>query len=208
MVDQILLMFLSAILGAAVGTLASLYIPRWLFDPRLKIVGIEHRSKAFTLVVVNKGKIAAMNASGRLTIRHIENDDLDPETASDVDTSDDWRVNKRANLFPKKWKVGIESEYVLWNIIPNPVKLNINSGLAEKLLIGRSDGTWIDITAESAQRKRARLLVTRDKTYYGEVIITAENCQAARPFRFTIRLDNNSQVLLQRYEGKLPPARF
>ena len=208
MLDQILLMFISAVLGAAIGTLASLYMPRWLIDPRLKITGIEHHSKAFTLVVINKGRIAATNAAGRLTIRNIENNDIDPETGIDTDTSDDWRTNKRANLFPQKWRVGIESEYVLWNMMPNPVKLNINSGLAEQLLIGRSEGAWIDITAESVYRKRARLIVTKDKIYYGEVIVTAENCQASQPFRFTIQLDEEGQVMLRQFAGKLPPVKI
>jgi hypothetical protein len=51
-------------------------VPRLLYGPRLKIIGIEvqQSSTTFNILVSNRGSTAAINAVGRVTIRPITAD--------------------------------------------------------------------------------------------------------------------------------------
>ncbi len=104
MEQQILLSLFSALIGGIIGTLLSLYLPKWLFDPRLVILGYSTPSRTSILKVVNKGKAAAINAIGRITIRPIKSGDILPtpsnEAISISGTSSDWRFNQEAYLKP------------------------------------------------------------------------------------------------------------
>jgi hypothetical protein len=213
--EQITLILISAVLGGLLGTLFSVYIPRLLFNPRVKIIGIDYHFSfdSYNLIVLNKGKTVALNAVGRITIRPIRQGSLISNRTNSIKKRDhsenqqvikDWRENNESWLGKNDWKVGIEVEHVYWATYPNSAKMNLNPSVPERLAIAHSEGKWINIASESFGIKRARLALNSGQTYYGEVIVAAENCQPSRPFRFKIILGDNGKAVIEPYKGILP----
>jgi hypothetical protein len=209
MTDQLPLSFVSALIGGMVGMFFSLFLPRWLFDPRLKIEGLDTHGHAVRLIVVNRGKTAATNAVGRLTIRPIREVDIDGTRADVVEArktasdGDDWRHTRNAHLRSEDWQTGIEMEHSFW-AVTGSARLDMNPALPERLVIGNSDGPWIDIPSEDTSVKRTRLRLDESRVFYGEVVVGAANCQPSRPYRFRVRLGPNKTAMVEPYSGTMP----
>ncbi len=187
----------------------SLFLPKLLFDPRIKIVGIDYHGFATRLVVVNTGRTAATDAVGRITIRPIGQGDISgtraeiAEARKTASPDDDWRRTINAHLRAEDWQTGIEMEHVFW-AAADQVRLDINPKLSERLVIAYSEGAWVDIPSEHLNIKRARLVLDESKIYYGEVVVGASNCNVSKPFRFQIRLASNKVAIVEPYKGMLP----
>jgi hypothetical protein len=209
MTKEILLSLISALIGGIVGTLLSLYIPKWLFDPRLVIFGCSTPSRTSILLVVNKGKNAAINAIGRITIHPIKSGDVVPtEPNISIKNSgipQDWRFNQDAYLNPEQWGVGIESNPLHWQQPPNPTQYTLNPGVTEKLAICRSDGKWVDIPSNNPNKKLARLKIDENTVYYCDLLISAENCYPVR-YKVVIKLGKEGRAIIERFKGKTFPV--
>ena len=214
--EQVIIGLISAGAGALFGALFSAYIPRLLYDPRLKIEGIRyHRSyRSYTILVNNRGKNAAINAVGRVTIRPIRKGDILHSREEILEARKklpghwrdvgDWRKSIDAWLSSEDWETGIEGETLFWAVYPNPTRTNINNGLPESLVLAYSDGPWVDIASSTFRRKLARLSLSEGREYIGEVVVGAENAKRSRPFRFKIRLGPDGKALITPYKGPLP----
>jgi len=108
-----------------------------------------------------------------------------------------------SRLRAEEWQTGIETNGLFWAFGGLP-RLDINPGLPEALVLGYSEGEWIDIASENPKVKRARLQVPDGKTYYGEVIVGAANCRLSNIFRFQISLGPERTAIIEPYHGKLP----
>jgi len=208
--EQLLLILFSAIAGGFVGTLISLFLPKFLFDPKIKITGIEKHGFVFRLTVINKGRTCAENALGRIIIRPIKQGDI-VGTREEIyaarkkkSPNEDWRKTIDAWLKADDWALGIETEHCYWARQPNQAQLNLNPYLSERLIIAYSEGAWVDIASETTHTKRARLALDPSKIYYGEVVISAANAMPSKPFRFQIKLGVDSKAVIEPYKGKLP----
>lgn len=205
MVEQLLLTLLSAVIGGFVGTLISSSLPKLLFGPRIKIVGIEPHGFAWRLIVVNIGRTAATNAVGRITIRPIDQGDVIGTREEILEArkqrvpGSDWRTSIDAHLRAEEWQLGIEQEHVLWATSPGEAihLTTLNPNLPERLVIACSKGAWVDISSEHAQTKRARLKLDSTKMYYGEVTVGAENSAPSKPFCFQIRLGEGETAVVE-----------
>jgi hypothetical protein len=207
--DQLLSTFFSAVIGGFVGMFFSLFLPRFLFDPRIKITGISQHGHVFRLTVVNKGRTAANDAVGRLTIRPIGKDDIGVtkeqviEARKTASVNDDWRKTSNSHLRAEDWELGIEMENLFW-AGSGGMHHKLNPELPEALVVGYSEGEWIDIASEHTNIKRTRLILDKDKVYFGEVVIGASNCRPSKPFRFQIFLAENKMASMKPFNGKLP----
>jgi hypothetical protein len=101
-------------------------------------------------------------------------------------------------------KIGIEAEHVFWAANPNLTQHNVNPNLPERLIIAYSDGPWIDIASETPKIRRARLKLTSDDTYFGKIVVGAENCNPTKPFRFKIILTQLGKATIREYRGAFP----
>lgn len=212
MLDQLFVIFLSAVIGGFVGTLISTFLPKLLFDPRIEIVDIVVHNNGWGLIVLNKGRTAATNAIGRITIRPIKEDCIlgsreEIFAARQGALPDDWRRSINAHLRTEDWETGIETEHSHWAASTSKENAHIrtiNPGLPERLVLAQSESHWVDIPSEHTDIKRARLKLDDSDVYYGEVVIGASNSRLSKPFRFTIKLGQNGRAHIEPYHGKLP----
>ncbi|OIO87504.1 MAG: hypothetical protein AUK02_05105 [Anaerolineae bacterium CG2_30_58_95] len=209
MINQLLLTFISAMIGGFVGMIFSLFLPRLIFNPRIKIVGLDFHGHVVRLIVVNKGRTAATDAVGRMTIRPIGQGDIIGTRAEimkarkTASPDDDWRKTVNAHLRSEDWQLGIEMEHTFW-AASGKARLNINPELPERLVIAYSEGAWVDIPSEDTYVKRTRLKLSESKIFYGEVVIGAANCRLSKPFYFQISLGPNQIATVEPYKGKMP----
>ncbi len=207
--EQLLTSFFSAMIGGLVGMFFSLFLPRLLFDPRLRIESISKHGHVFRLIIVNYGRTAANDAIGRVTIRPIEKDDIGVTRAEVIEarknaaTNDDWRKTSNSHIRSEEWELGLEMENLFW-AGSGDGRLKINPRLQEALVLGYSEGAWIDIAGEHTNIKRTRLLLSKTKVYYCEVVVGASNCSLSKPFRFQISLGDNNMAVLEPIKGKIP----
>ena len=200
---------LIALIGGFFGALFVTYLPRLLFAPRLHAVDMDYHSFQYRLIVVNTGRMAAVNAVGRITIRPINQGDVVGTYAEVFEArkhqlSEDWRQSVDAYLRTEDWQVGIEAEPVHWATAPNQMRLTINPSFPERLIIAHSDGPHVDIPSENRRKKRARLALDSAKAYYGEVVVSAENSAPSKPFRFRIELGPDGTAIIEQHKGTLP----
>lgn len=216
MTDELQLLILGAIIGGFAGALFSAYIPRLLYDPRLKILGLEVQPSfgSYHIVVINGGRTAAINAVGHLTLRPIGPDSvlITRQQAQEAAESSDtrwwetgyWRKGPHSYLHTEDWQLGIESEHLFWATFPNPTQITLNPGLRQRLILAYSDGAWVDIASETPKMRRAKLKLGPETIYYGEIVIAAENCPPSKPFRFVITLGADGKAHIQPTNRPLP----
>jgi hypothetical protein len=110
----LVLTFVAALIGGAVGMFFSLFLPRYLFDPRISITGIDLHGAAIRVIVVNQGRSAASSAVGRITIRPLREGDIEgtraevQEARRTSSAPEDWRRSRNAHLRSEDWRTGIE----------------------------------------------------------------------------------------------------
>jgi hypothetical protein len=184
------LLFLSAIIGGFFGALFSNYLPQFWFAPRLHIVDIDRHSRHCRVLVANRGRTAAVNAIGRITLRTINE--------GDIVSSED------AYLELHQWQTGIESDALHWATSPNDMKLTINPKFAERLNVFNTDGQFIIVVSENSNKNRAKLKLPSGKDYLAELVVSAENARPSNVFRIKISTDGSGQVVVSQFSGEMP----
>jgi len=208
-IGWLVLTFVAALIGGAVGMFFSLFLPRYLFDPRISIEGIDLHGPAIRVIVVNQGRSAASSAVGRITIRPIREGDIEgtraevQEARRASSAPEDWRRTRNAHLRSEDWRTGIEMEHVFWAGAGSP-RIDMNPHLPERLVIGNSEGSWIDIASEETSVKRTRLKLDGERVFYGEIVVGAANCRPSAPYRVAISLGPGGTAIMEPYTGKMP----
>lgn len=213
---ELQLIIISAIFGGIAGSFFSALVPRLIYDPRLVILGIETQPSfgTYNVVVLNKGRTAALNAVAHITIRPITSDSILITHAQQQKylksskikwwENGYWKKDVNAFLCREDWKLGIESEHLFWATFPNSFQATINPGLPQRVVLAHSEGTWIDIASETPKVKRTRLDLLEDKVYFCEVIIAAENTKPSKPFRFEISIGSDEKPQIRKVNHALP----
>lgn len=208
--NNFITLVIGAIFGGFFGALFAMYLPHIWFSPKLKILSIEPHGNHYRILVINKGRQGAINAIGRVTIRGIENGDV-IGTREEIfnirkkrksDTY--WMYTDDSHIRSEEWKTGIEMEHLHWATMPSGKNITINPKLVERLHFVYSDGPYAKIASESPYICRTRLRLDKNKIYYGEVFISAENAKPSKSFRFKIILGENNRAKVLPYNGELP----
>ena len=203
-------LLISAIVGGLFGAFFTRFIPHVWFSPQLKILCIDPHGYQFRLLVKNKGRQGAINAIGRVTIRGIKKGDI-IGTREEIykirkkrNPDTNWMYTDDSYLRAEEWETGIEMEHLHWATMPSGKNITINPQLVERLQFVYSDGPYFKIASENPYICRTRLRLDKNKEYYGEVIISAENAKPSNRFRFKIILGDNNRAKVLPYEGNLP----
>jgi len=207
--NNYLILIISALLGGFCGAVFAMYLPTWWFAPRLRIVDIDPHGSHFRLLVHNSGRSAAINASGRITIKGITETDV-LGTKKDIAeirksrTGEEyWMETNDAYIRVEEWATGIEMEAIHWATFPSEMKMNINPSFYERLHFVYSDGSYAKIASENKYVSRTKLKLNESKRYYGIAIVSAENAKPSDPFGFEISLGDNGRALVKSCSARL-----
>jgi hypothetical protein len=94
-------------------------------------------------------------------------------------------------------------EHVFWAGAELP-RIDMNPQLPERLVIGNSEGFWIDIASEDTSVKRTRLRLDGGRVFYGEIVVGAANCRPSAPYRVAISLGPGGTAVMEPYAGEMP----
>lgn len=172
-------------LGAALTVLGQA-IYAWIRRPRLKILedipitgdnSVDIRAK-----IKNEGYTAAINCTGMISIEKVERDDL-PENRNAYVTRDVFRPLKDLGL--------------CWAHIGNPYTFTINAkspSILNFFIFNKQENILIFPTEKGFEPPRVFLKSHKDKKYYGEIVVSAENCKPTTR-KFEIDCSNQSHPL-------------
>jgi hypothetical protein len=189
---EVLNALISTIIGLVVGTLFGGWIERVLYRPRV-IIEIESESpspyvqkerKYVSVVVSNRGRTAAIDCVGFISI-----DDLSPDALlSPEDVEKDEKLPLESNhqlkpvhqlLKPKYFGRSLDRELLCWAHLGNPTTYTINPGAKTLLDVFKaikrdsSDEWYLMIPTEAGWKKlRARL---KDGNYHGRLAVSPAN---------------------------------
>ena len=200
----------AALLGGFFGALFATYIPQIWFSPRLQINGIDSHGNYFRILVTNKGRTAAINVIGRVTIRPISKDDVIGKREDvykihrQTKKINHWGATNDVFIREEEWDTGIEMEPLHWAASPSEMKLTINPKFSERLQLVYNEGDIFKIASENIGVSRVRLKLDPGKVYYGFVMVSAENAKPSQPYYFKISLSDNGNTIVKPHEGNIP----
>lgn len=184
---EVLSTIISAIIGLVIGTLFGGWVERILYRPRV-VIEIESESpyvrqegKYVSVVVSNRGRTAAIDCVGSISI-----DELSPNALlTPYDAANDEKLPlepklklKDQLLMPESFRE-IDRELLCWAHIGNPPTYTINPGTKTLLDVFKaierdtSEGWYLIIPTEAGWKKlRARL---KDGNYHGRIVVSPKN---------------------------------
>jgi hypothetical protein len=170
---------IGALLGAAFGGFLRDKLTERYFQPVLDITGgdifpvgpyvVYHR-----ILIKNKGKRAAKNCIGKITLENAMKDDIFKETLTAVVS-----VGEPQPILTKDSLTNIKGMSVCWASIGNPESLTINrddTQLIDLYRICKTEGRLrLDLPTEKGWKPNFRVMLDGGKEYSGEILITSSN---------------------------------
>lgn len=180
---QAFLFVASFALGVIAGYL-SLYFREWYIRPVLKILPdrpmVSKEMVEHVLVVKNKGRSAAKNCIGMVTI-DVERDDLLTKVPAELEVfkkivsgEQEPETLVKYHLTKDNFRE-IKDEKICWADIPNPVSITINPGLISGLAICRALKPSLELYFPSEGGWKHLKMILRLREYKGKIMVSAEN---------------------------------
>lgn len=215
--DKILDILSSNFISLLIGTLLGAEIMRFLYRPHV-IIQFKNLMPLYSdngyflsIKVANRGRTAASNCIGNITLKYILDDLISPN-AFNLDKFEDslprYRLEDIELEYPRHQLITphkqreIKNSTLCWSELGNPLKMDINPGASQNLDICRiqkyidletNDVFWYLIfPCEQGWRKvRARIKIKPNTTISGKLFICPNNVfPTVRKFIFELK-DNN-----------------
>ncbi|TET41364.1 MAG: hypothetical protein E3J66_05400 [Dehalococcoidia bacterium] len=180
---------ISAIIGLAVGTVFGGWLERVLYRPRVTIeivsesTYVRKEGKYVSVVVSNKGRTAAIDCIGSISIDELSREALlspnDAVKDEKLPLDPDYKLKPDDQLLTRESFREIDREPLCWAHIGNPPTYTVNPGTKTLLDVFKaierdtSDGWYLIIPSEAGWKKlRARL---KDGDYHGRLVVSPAN---------------------------------